>query len=173
MPGSPTEDTGGAAAGAPVVVARADYLWFADRALTEMAGIVRTLGDDVANRAPALPGANSPYAILTHCLGVMEYWGGATVAERPVVRDRAAEFTASGAVGPLLQRSDEALRRLRDDLASLDAAAVPANVRRDPADPVPYTESKGAVLLHIIEELYQHLGQMELTRDLLLAGPAE
>ena len=98
---------------------------------------------------------------------------GATVAERPVVRDRAAEFTASGAVGPLLQRSDEALRRLRDDLASLDAAAVPANVRRDPAHPVPYTESKGAVLLHIIEELYQHLGQMELTRDLLLAGPAE
>ncbi len=44
------------------------------------------------------------------------------------------------------------------------------SVRRDPDDPVPYTESKGAVLLHILEELFQHLGQMEITRDALLAG---
>jgi hypothetical protein len=35
---------------------------------------------------------------------------------------------------------------------------------------VPYTETKGAVLLHILEELYQHLGQMELTRDALVTG---
>ena len=64
-----------------------------------------------------------------------------------------------------------ARQRLEEDLASLDAVA-PSHVVRDPADPVPYTETKGAVLLHVIEELYQHLGQMELTRDVLLAGSA-
>ena len=102
--------------------------------------------------------------ILTHCLGVMEYWGGATVAERPVQRNRAAEFTARGDVAGLLRRSEHARRRLREDMVGLDAGAPPVSVRRDPEDPTPYNESKGAVLLHILEELFQHLGQMELTR---------
>jgi hypothetical protein len=35
---------------------------------------------------------------------------------------------------------------------------------------VPYARAKGAVLLHILEELFQHLGQMEITRDALMAG---
>ncbi len=75
-----------------------------------------------------------------------------------------------GAVAELLRRTEQARRRLREDLVDLDAAAVPANVRRDPADPHPYSEAKGAVLLHIIEELFQHLGQMEITRDVLVAA---
>jgi hypothetical protein len=153
-----------------VAVAPADYLWFADLALRGMARIVADLGDELANRRPPLPGANSPYVILTHCLGVLEYWGGATVAGRSIERDRAAEFTASGPVAPLLERVAGARRRLAEDVAGLVASAVPGNVLRDPADPVPYTETKGAVLLHILEELFQHLGQMEVTRDALVAG---
>ncbi len=146
-----------------------DYLWFADLALDGMAGIVEDLGDELANRRPSFPGANSPYAILTHCLGVMEYWAGATVAARSIERDRAAEFTARGPLAPLLARLAESRQRLADDLAGLDAWAEPQNVHRDPTDPVPYTETKGAVMLHILEELFQHLGQMEITRDALKA----
>jgi Protein of unknown function (DUF664) len=165
MPGLPTDGEGVA----PVAVAASDYLWFVDLALDGMAAIVEELGDDLANRRPAFRATNSAYAILTHCLGVLEYWGGATVAERPVQRDRAAEFTASGDVAGLLRRTDLARRRLRDDLVGLDAAEPPGNVRWDPDGPVPYTGTKGAVLLHILEELFQHLGQMELTRDALVA----
>ncbi len=145
-------------------------MWFVDLALSEMAAIVESLGDDLANRRPPFRGANSAYVILTHCLGVMEYWGGATVAERPVQRDRAAEFSARGEVAPLLRRAQQARRRLREDIVGLDAQAKPVTVQRDPDDPVPYTEAKGAVLLHILEELFQHLGQMEVTRDALVAG---
>lgn len=166
MPGLPTDgDEMG-----PVAVTANDYLWFVDLALDGMAAIVEELGDDLANRRPPIRDTNSAYAILTHCLGVLEYWGGATVAERPVQRDRAAEFTASGDVAGLLGRTDLARRRLRDDIVGLDAAHPPANVRWDPEDPVPYTGTKGAVLLHILEELFQHLGQMELTRDALVAA---
>ena len=86
MPGSPTDQ---GAAPDRIAVSEADYLWFVDQALDEMADILRSLGDDGANRRPGPAGANSAYAIVTHCLGVMEYWGGATVAERPVQRDRA------------------------------------------------------------------------------------
>jgi hypothetical protein len=166
MPGSRTSAGGGG----PVAVVAADYLWFADLALREMAGIVEGLGDELANRRPPFRDANSPYAILTHCLGVMEYWGGATVAERPVQRDRAAEFTATGEVAGLLWRTEVARRRLREDIAERDASAGPMGVRRNPDRPVPYAETKGAVLLHILEELFQHLGQMEITRDALVAN---
>ena len=168
MPGSLTEPSGHE----PVAVSADDYLWFADLALTQMARIVETLGDDLANRRPPLRDANSPYVILTHCLGVMEYWGGATVAERPVTRDRAAEFTAAGDVAGLLRRTEHARRRLREDIVGLDSVATPAHIRDDPhePDPVPYAEAKGAVLLHILEELFQHLGQMEITRDALVSA---
>ena len=166
MPGSPTDSEGLA----PVAVAAGDYLWFVDLALGGMTAIVEELGDDLANRRPQFRDTNSAYAILTHCLGVMEYWGGSTVAERPVERDRAAEFTASGEVAELVRRTEFARRRLREDIVGLDSADPPASVRRNRMDPTPYAETKGAVLLHILEELFQHLGQMELTRDALVAA---
>ena len=62
----------------------------------------RPLGDGPANRRPHLPGANSPFTIVTHCLGVMEFWAGAMIAGRPIVRNRDAEFTATGAVEELV-----------------------------------------------------------------------
>jgi hypothetical protein len=135
-----------------------------------MIRIVGELGDDLANRRPPVAGANSPYVILTHCLGVMEYWAGATVAGRSIDRDRDAEFTASGDVAALCHRAEDARERLRHDLSSgFESWSTPGSVRPNPADPVPYSKTKGAVLLHILEELFQHLGQMEMTRDMLQA----
>jgi hypothetical protein len=142
------------------------FMWFVDNALDQMTGIVRSLGDGRANERPRLEGANSPFAILTHCLGVMEFWGGACVAERQVTRDRAAEFVATGTVDEVLSRVSAARARLAEDVTGLHAMAAPAVVG---SEPEPYNEAKGSVLLHILEELYQHLGQMELSRDLLVA----
>lgn len=153
-----------------VIFTITDFMWFVDLALDDMSVIVRELGDTLANERPALAGANSPYAILTHCLGVMEYWGGATVVDRPIVRDRAAEFVARGSVAELLERTAEARRKLETDIVGVDGLATPANIHRsNSADYSPYAERKGAVLVHVIEELFQHLGQMELTRDVLMA----
>ncbi len=135
-----------------------------------MCAIVEDMGDELVNRRPPFRDVNSAYVILTHCLGVMEYWGGATVAQRPIQRDRAAEFTASGDVAGLLRRCEQARRRLREDLVGMHAEDPPVNVRRNPDDPAPYTETKGSVLLHVLRELFQHLGQMELTRDALVAS---
>src|SRR5580704_4968257 len=119
MPGSPTED------GGSVAVSPADYLWFVDRALDAMVGIVVELGDERANRRPDLPEANSAYVILTHCLGVMEYWGGGTVAERDFTRDRSSEFMARGGVEELAERAGAARRRLAEDIAGHDPEAAP------------------------------------------------
>ena len=149
-----------------------DFLWFVDEALEGMVGIVVELGDDLANRRPDLPGANSPYAILFHCLGVMEWWGGEAVAGRPVERDRDAEFRATGPVDALVARAGAARARLAEDLAQLDPAAPP-RVALDPEDrDLPLGATQGGVALHIYEELAQHRGQMEVTRDVLRASAA-
>ncbi|MDP9220579.1 MAG: DinB family protein [Actinomycetota bacterium] len=147
-----------------------EYLWYVDFALDQMTAILVGLGDELASTRPDLPGANSPYAIVTHCCGVMEWWGGEMVAGRRVERDRAAEFVATGAVSDLLELVEAAKSRLRADVAGLDWAAPPRGVV-DPADAdLPLGQTKSGVLLHIYEELSQHLGQLELTRDVLRAN---
>ncbi len=106
-----------------------DFLYYVDDALEGMVHIVSELGDDLANRRPDVPGANSPFAILTHCLGVMEYWGGEIVAGRSIVRDRAAEFRATGRVAELTEATERARQQLRADVAALDSFGPP---RGDP-----------------------------------------
>ena len=77
-----------------------DLLWYVDQALDGMVAIVTDLGDDLANRRPDLPGANSPYAILFHCLGVMRWWGGEVIAGRGAQapeREESPSFVGQGA----------------------------------------------------------------------------
>ena len=144
-----------------------EYLYFVDRALDGIAAILDDLGDELANVRPDLPGANSPYAIVTHCVGVVDYWVGHLVAGRPVERDRPAEFTAAGAVKELVERVEAVKRGLRADLAQSESAA---SLRVEP--PAEYLATKpdltqGAALLHVYEELAQHHGQLEITRDII------
>src|SRR2546425_11842995 len=94
-----------------------DYLLFLDELLDDMVRIVTELGDELANQRPDVPDSNAPYAILTHCLGVREYWGGYMVGGRSIQRDRAAEFRAAGPVGELVERTHRARRQLQSDLA--------------------------------------------------------
>ena len=146
-----------------------DYLFYVDGALDGMIDVVVTLGDELANSKPDLPGANSPFAILTHCLGVMEFWGGHAVAGRHIERDRAAEFVATGSVDDLVTRARRAREQLVADMADLDPFAPPRG-EIDPRDTsLPLGRTQGGVLIHIYEELSQHLGQMEGCRDVLLA----
>jgi Protein of unknown function (DUF664) len=147
----------------------ADALWFVDDCLDEMTAILRQLGDRRANAAPDLPGANAPYAILTHCLGVMEYWGGHMIAGRAITRDRAAEFQARGRVDELLDRTAQARAQLEKDIATLEPLAAPRSVP-DPEDAdLPIGRTQGGVLLHILRELAQHLGQLQLSRDVIVS----
>ena len=48
---------------------------------------------------------------------------------------------------------------------------LPANPVREPDGTLSYA-TQGAVLLHVFEELAQHLGQLEVTRDVLVARRA-
>ena len=140
---------------------------YVERTVDQMAGIVGELGDDLANRQPALPGANSPYAILRHCLGVMEFWGGQVVAGRVVQRDRDAEFRASGPVAALIAAAQDGKASFRADAATAEPGAPPRGIHPERGPGELETRTQGSALLHVLEEVTQHLGQVELTRDVL------
>ena len=154
----------------PEMISVDDYLTFVDDALDGMVAIVTELGDKLANKRPDVSGANSPYVLLTHCLGVMEYWGGHVVAGRRVDRDRDAEFRASGPVTALVERAERARRQFHADVASADLSAPPRGAVFDPTDVhLPLGRTQGGALIHVYEELAQHRGQMEGCRDVLRA----
>jgi cystathionine beta-lyase len=148
-----------------------EYQAVIDRALYGMLTVARELGPDRVNARPAVPGSNSAFAILTHCLGVCEYWVGALIAGRAVDRDREAEFEATGTLEQLAQDVAAGRARLQDDLACYRSGQPPA-VRPDPRFQGPDEEGlhQDGVLLHVLEELTQHHGQLQVLRDVLLAA---
>ena len=106
--------------------------------------------------------------ILNHCLGVMAYWGTQVVTDQDVHRDRPAEFTSSGKVSDLTARAQIAKQQLRACFSAVDLHE-PARQQQDRgygANPEFFTN--GASVAHILEELAQHHGQMEITRDILM-----
>jgi hypothetical protein len=152
------------------MISTQDYLWYVDGALDAMAAILDELGDDIANQRLDAPGANSPYAVVTHCLGVLEFWGGHAVAGRTIERDRDAEFRASGDVAGLVRRVRLAREQLVADLDTLDASAPPRGSLDDDDSALPLGRTQGGALIHLYDELAQHLGQLEVTRDVLLTA---
>ncbi|MGA8295561.1 MAG: DUF664 domain-containing protein [Acidimicrobiales bacterium] len=147
----------------------ADVTYYVDHVLETMVEILRTLGDELANEKPAIAGANSPFQIVTHCLGVMEFWGGERIAGREVHRDRPAEFAASGRIDDLIETVAGQRERFFADLSSLESRAAPKNPGSAAGADDPSAKSQSGVVLHVLEELFQHLGHLEITRDVLAA----
>ncbi|KOV81252.1 DUF664 domain-containing protein [Nocardia sp. NRRL S-836] len=147
------------------------YLHFTGQALDGMADTVRDLGADRACRTP-IPGVSSPYALLTHCLGVIDYWAGELVAGRPAHRDRESEFTAAGPVEPLLARVERTKAALERDVRQADLRAPlraePDSTFLGPGIPL----DQGAALLHVYEELAQHHGHVDMLRAVIERGTA-
>lgn len=145
------------------------YLAYCDHAVDSYAVCVRELGEAHLNeRIAGAPGSNSGFALVAHAVGVMGHWARDVNRGIEVPRDRDAEFTASGTVDEALALLEAARARLHEDARAADPAATPANPPTQ-WDRTAYA-TQGDVLLHVYEELAQHLGHLEVTRD-VLAGP--
>jgi len=147
-----------------------EWWWFLiDRHLDRMLAIASDLGDELVNVRPSLPGANSAFQIVLHCCGMLEWWTREAVLDIDVGRDRDAEFEASGSVAELSARVDVVRRQLRADLQLIE---LDGPLRGDPSDHykgTPIGASARGVLLHVLEELAQHHGHLEITRDVVTA----
>jgi hypothetical protein len=128
-----------------------------------------TLDDETVNATP-LPGTvNSAFALVTHLHGMTFFWGGSFIAGEDHERDRDAEFRAVGTVEQALGMVAE----IRDRLPEWAAVAMTDGVRNRSAKGTSRPDAAFVtpewVLNHMLREAAQHLGHLEVCRDVLRA----
>lgn len=148
-----------------------DFEVFCARSFTGVLAVVDRLGDDLLNLRPAATGGNSPFGLVTHILGVCEWWVGHVVLGAESDRVRDLEFSATGTVAELHAAVDSWLATLTERKPALAAATALQN-RAETQVPLVGEWTVGAALIHAYEELAQHLGHLEITADLLTSEAA-
>jgi hypothetical protein len=131
---------------------------------------VRDLDDETLNQAPDLPGANSPFAIVTHVFGNMRAWIIGIACGRDLRRNRPAEFQSRGTYADLEAAGSVLGRDVEDALQSLDPGTL--GDRFVPPQELfgegPLREvSRRIALLHPVEHAGIHLGHLHITTQLL------
>lgn len=135
-------------------------------AFGQMLDVADRLGDERVNDRPLGARTNAVAALIIHSCAVTEFWIGHVALGRPTHRDRESEFSSTATVSDLHALVDETLAQVSEDLAAMDAGMVQAD-RTGRQFLEGGDESDGAIVLHVLEELYQHLGHMELGADAL------
>ncbi len=138
---------------------------YLDAAFTRMLEVARRAGRHLDAR-PLGDGTNSISGLVFHCTQVAEFWLGHVALGRPSARDRDAEFTRRLTLRQAEELVDAARARAASDLAAL---ARGEGVETELRGVLPESGSDESVVLHVLEELYQHLGHMEVTLDALVA----
>jgi uncharacterized protein DUF664 len=137
-----------------------------DRLLKTIEG----LDEKALSWKPSAPGTNSILVLVTHALGSAEEHVVGIAAGMTVVRDRDAEFAATGGTAHLAGRAAEVRRRIGEALTSLEGRL---DEEREP--PMREWPRRGTVrdrLVHSISHTAEHAGHAGLTRDLLRARAA-
>ncbi len=136
-------------------------------AFGQMLEVARRLGDDQVNIRPHGPTTNTVAGLITHCCGVSEYWLGHVGLGRPSDRERDGEFTRKATVAMLEAAVEATTRQITADLPAIERGAQSefAEGRQFLVD---RDRSDASLVMHVIEELFQHLGHIDLTADALL-----
>ena len=135
-------------------------------AFDQLLGVAERLGGERVNRRPHGESTNSVAALIVHCCGVCEFWFGHVGLGRESDRDRDGEFTATASVAELRQLVDATVRQAEADLVALGSA--PLSPHDGPREHLTEGDrSDASLVLHVIEELFQHLGHAELSADAL------
>jgi len=135
-------------------------------AFGQMLDVADRLGDERVNDRPLGRGTNAVAALVVHSCAVTEFWIGHVALGRPTDRDRESEFSSTATVAELRALVDGTLAQVSEDLAAMEEGRTQAD-RTGRQFLEGGDESDGAIVLHVLEELYQHLGHMELAADAL------
>ncbi len=143
-----------------------DFLRFSDRTLDGYRRSLERLNDTTVNALPDLSSPNSPYQLVVHALAAAYWWTDHIVLGNPSDRDRPAEFKAAGTVADLHAALDAAQAKLHQ-LGPALAAATEIAIPPETQTPLESEWTVGACMIHVYEELAQHLGHLEITVDLV------
>jgi uncharacterized damage-inducible protein DinB len=139
-------------------------------AFAGMSRVLDRLDDATVNRKPTPWGTNTVAGLIVHCCELSPSWFELPGLGRDSTRNRDAEFTTTATVDELRQRiaTSEArtLQLLREFAAGPTATDHPMRAFLPGDD-----QTDGGLVIHVLEELFQHLGHMEVTADALAYSP--
>jgi uncharacterized damage-inducible protein DinB len=139
---------------------------FLDHAFDQLLAVADRVPDTLLNTRPHGEGTNSIASLVVHCCGVTEYWLGHVALGEPTTRDREREFSTTATLADLHELVATTTARAAGLLDRLDTqeGEVPGRPSLYGGD-----TSDAAIVLHVLEECYQHLGHAELAADALTA----
>jgi Protein of unknown function (DUF664) len=134
------------------------------QALTGMATALDRFDDESVNRQPHGEATNSAAVLIVHACAAATYWFEQVGLGRPVERDRDSEFATVATVDEL--RDLLAMASSRLTALAIDLDTGPTSTDHDWRPTLNGGDvSDGSLVLHVLEELFQHLGHLELTAD--------
>lgn len=149
------------------------YSRYTREKITQLHEALKVLSEDDLNRAPDLPGANSPYVIVTHTFGNIRAWVLGITCGQDLSRDCTAEFASRGtyeelgvAARKLSGEIEAALEKL--DPKTLSDRFVPSQELWGEGTRTEY--ERRACLAHVLEHAGIHLGHLHMTLELLQTG---
>jgi hypothetical protein len=139
---------------------------YLDRAFGHMLTALDRVADDELTDRPLGPDTNSISGLVVHCTELCEFWLGHVGLGDPTDRVREDEFASQAGRAELVERIAAARAAVPGHLARLSAGeGRPHEMRAflygDDGD--------DSLVLHVVEELYQHVGHLEVTADALVA----
>jgi Protein of unknown function (DUF664) len=139
-------------------------LLYLHHAFNGIAKVLDRVNDDTVNTRPPGWGTNSIAGLVVHCCELAPSWFELPGLGRESHRDRDAEFAATATVAELrsmIELTKERLVPLVDEFATGPTALDHEFRAFLPGD----DRSDDALFVHVLEELFQHLGHMEVTAD--------
>lgn len=138
-------------------------------AFAGMDKVLDRLDDQTVNQKPEGWGTNTVAGLIVHCCELAPSWFEMPGLGRDSDRDRDAEFAATATVDELRERIASAADRACELAVEFDRGPTAGD--HPFRDFMPGTDrTDGALVLHVLEELFQHLGHMEVTADALAPG---
>jgi len=126
---------------------------------------IKGINDEAANWHPLSQGTNSIYAILSHIIGVDNFWVRQVINGEKLERNREAEFAAAGKLAELIEHWEKAWTEVEPILAKLARGQL-IETRTLPFGPGRGPVTVQWVILHLISHYAIHLGHIQLTRQL-------
>ena len=146
------------------------YSKYIGKQIEEILAVLKGLSEEQLNRRPDVPGANSGFVIATHVLGNARAWILGIACGQPLRRDRPGEFASRGTYDELEKAAGGLSDETNAALAQLDASTL--GDRLSPSQELwgegeAHEITRREALAHVLEHASMHLGQIQLSRDLV------
>jgi uncharacterized damage-inducible protein DinB len=146
------------------------YSKYIRKQIADVHAALKGLSEEQLNTRPDVPSANSGFVIATHVFGNARAWILGIACGQALRRDRPAEFASRGTYEELLKAASALSSEIDAALAGLDHTTL--GERLAPSQELwgegeAQEITRREALAHVLEHASMHLGQIQLTRDLV------